>query len=154
MGDSTTTVARTDDETPQERSGEPAQSHGTDSPTVELHVPAESSYVSLLRTTTAALAARMSFTIDDIEDLRIAVDEACAMLLASARPGAVLTCTFELLPDTLEIRVAVPSHSDAAPRRNSFGWTVLSALAGGADAGSENGTSWISLHKQRDTQGS
>lgn len=151
MGDSTSTVPRTDDELPPDA---PAAKAGEARHTVELHLPADSSYLSLVRTTTAALGARLRFTIDDIEDLRIAVDEASAMLLSSAQPDAVLTCTFDLQEDTLAIRVAVPSRTGAVPRRNSFGWTVLSALAGGADAGSENGISWIELHKQRDSQGS
>ncbi|WP_219635580.1 hypothetical protein [Nocardioides ungokensis] len=43
---------------------------------MELKVPADSAYVSVLRTTTAGLAARLDFPIDDIEDLRIAVGEA------------------------------------------------------------------------------
>ena len=64
---------------------------------VELRLPADGAYVSVLRTLTAALAARLDFTIDDIEDLRIAVSEAAAMcwrggagadlVAASARPG-------------------------------------------------------------------
>lgn len=151
MGDSTTTVPRSGDGA-QETTQRPTTAAAADIVTVTL--PAESSYVSLLRTATAAMAARLRFTIDDIEDLRIAVDEACAMLLPSAEAGATLTCTFELSDDTLAIRVAVPSRTSAVPRRNSFGWTVLSALAGGADAGAEDGTSWISLHKQRDSQAS
>ena len=42
----------------------------------------------MLRTATAGLAARLDFTLDEIEDLRIAVDEACALLLPDAVPGA------------------------------------------------------------------
>ena len=57
-------------------------------PDVELRLPADSAYVSVLRTTTAGLAARLDFTVDDIEDLRIAVDEACAMVLPQADPDA------------------------------------------------------------------
>ena len=38
----------------------------------------------VLRTATAGLAARLQFTLDEIEDLRIAVDEACAILLSVA----------------------------------------------------------------------
>ncbi len=53
---------------------------------VELRLPADSAYVSVLRTTTAGLAARLDFTIDDIEDLRIAVGEACALVLPEADP--------------------------------------------------------------------
>src|SRR2546430_16011483 len=51
---------------------------------VVLVVPADGSYLAVLRTATAGLAARLQFTLDEIEDLRIAVDEACAILLAVA----------------------------------------------------------------------
>ncbi len=51
-----------------------------------LTVPADGSYLAVLRTATAGLAARLQFTLDEIEDLRIAVDEACAMLLACRPP--------------------------------------------------------------------
>ena len=44
----------------------------------------------MLRTATAGLAARLDFTLDDIEDLRIAVDEACAMVLPRRCPGGDL----------------------------------------------------------------
>ena len=35
---------------------------------VELRLPADSAYVSVLRTTTAGLAARLDFPIDDIKN--------------------------------------------------------------------------------------
>ncbi|MFD0854991.1 anti-sigma factor, partial [Actinomadura adrarensis] len=47
---------------------------------VTVKLPAAGAYLSVLRTATAGLAARLDFTLDEIEDLRIAVDEACAML--------------------------------------------------------------------------
>ena len=43
---------------------------------VTVCMPAEGAYLSVLRTATAGLAARLDFTLDEIEDLRIAVDEA------------------------------------------------------------------------------
>ena len=43
---------------------------------VELRLPAEGAYATVVRTTAAGLAARLDFTIDDIEDLRIAIGEA------------------------------------------------------------------------------
>ena len=76
---------------------------------VELRLPAEGAYATVVRTTAAGLAARLDFTIDDIEDLRIAVDEACAMLLVQAVPGADLECTFELTERDLVVQVAVPT---------------------------------------------
>ena len=50
-------------------------------------MPADGAYVSVLRTMTAGLAARLDFTVDDIEDLRIAVGEACALVLPEADAG-------------------------------------------------------------------
>ena len=76
---------------------------------VELRVPASGAYVSVLRTAAAGLAARLDFTIDDIEDLRIAVDEACAVLLPLADADARLTARFDLEPGSLQVAVSVPS---------------------------------------------
>jgi serine/threonine-protein kinase RsbW len=117
---------------------------------VQIRLPADSAYLSVLRTATAGLAARLDFTLDEIEDLRIAVDEACAMLLPQALPGAQLTCRFSLGPDTLEVTVAIPTTGGQLPERDTFSWTVLTALAGDVDTGAdENRQVWITLRKRR-----
>ena len=67
-------------------------------PDVELRIPADSAFLSVLRTATAGLAARLDFTLDDIEDLRIAVDEACAIVLPQATPGSDLELLVLPLP--------------------------------------------------------
>ncbi|PZS30591.1 MAG: anti-sigma factor [Pseudonocardiales bacterium] len=110
--------------------------HGTRD-LVVLHLPASSAYLSVLRTATAGLAARLDFTLDEIEDLRIAVDEACAMLLADAAPGADLSCQFELEPTLIRVAVTVRSKRGRVPARDTFAWTVLSALAGEVDAATD-----------------
>jgi serine/threonine-protein kinase RsbW len=101
---------------------------------VTVRMPADGAYLSVLRTATAGLAARLDFTLDDIEDLRIAVDEACAMLLSQAIPGSNLECTFTLSADDMTITVAVPSLNPRPPSGDTFAWTVLSALAGTVEA--------------------
>ena len=78
-------------------------------------LPATGAYLSVLRTATAGLASRLDFTIDDIEDLRIAVDEACAMLLPRAQEGALLECQFELKPGVLDISVSLPTTDPSLP---------------------------------------
>jgi serine/threonine-protein kinase RsbW len=98
-------------------------------PDVVLRVPADSAYVSVLRTMTAGLAARLDFTLDDIEDLRIAVGEACALVLPEAAAGGDLQAEFRLRPGTLAVSVSVPSRGPTAPDRESFAWQVLSTLA-------------------------
>ncbi|HEV8219277.1 MAG TPA: anti-sigma factor [Streptosporangiaceae bacterium] len=122
---------------------------------VLLAVPASPAYLGVLRTATAGLAARLHFTLDEIEDLRIAVDEACAMLLSQAVPGTSLDCTFTLGPDRMTIAVSVLSQSGRAPASDSFAWTVLSALAGSVEARVGPGSRLaIVLQKSRELSGS
>jgi serine/threonine-protein kinase RsbW len=101
---------------------------------VTIKMPAEGAYLSVLRTATAGLAARLDFTLDEIEDLRIAVDEACAMLLAQAESDSTLECDFELGRDTMTISVSADSAVGRPPSKDTFAWTVLSALAGSVDS--------------------
>jgi serine/threonine-protein kinase RsbW len=116
---------------------------------VELRLPADGAYLSVLRTATAGLAARLDFTLDEIEDLRIAVDEACALLLPDAVPGASMSCVFSLSGDSLAVTVTVPSQTGRVPRRNTFAWTVLTALAGDVDtAVGDDGTVSVTLLKR------
>jgi serine/threonine-protein kinase RsbW len=112
---------------------------------VELRLPADSAYVSVLRTTTAGLAARLDFPIDDIEDLRIAVGEASAMVLPEADPGSDLQCRFTLAPGTLTVTVEVAASQPPTPDYDSFAWQVLSTLATSASADSEGGRFAVSL---------
>ncbi|MFJ9518283.1 anti-sigma regulatory factor [Kitasatospora sp. NPDC101801] len=117
---------------------------------VEVRLPAAGAYLSVLRTATAGLAARLDFTLDEIEDLRIAVDEACAILLQQAVPGSVLSCEFRLVGDSLRVTVAAPTTDGRAPERDTFAWTVLSALAGEVESSvAADKTVSISLHKKR-----
>jgi serine/threonine-protein kinase RsbW len=101
---------------------------------VSLRLPAEGAYVSVLRTMTAGLAARLDFTVDDIEDLRIAVGEACALLLPEALADGDLVADFRMTPGTLTISVGVPTRGRTEPDYESFAWQVLSTLAAEATA--------------------
>jgi serine/threonine-protein kinase RsbW len=122
---------------------------------VIVRLPAEGAYLSVLRTATAGLAARLDFTLDEIEDLRIAVDEACAMLLGQAVPGASLECGFTLGQDNMTIAVSVPCLAPQQPASDTFAWTVLTALAGGVDAYVGPGDLLtIVLRKTRESSGS
>jgi serine/threonine-protein kinase RsbW len=122
---------------------------------VTVSMPAEGAYLSVLRTATAGLAARLDFTLDEIEDLRIAVDEACAMLLGQVVPGTGLDCTFTLGRDLMTISVSVLSQTARPPASDTFAWTVLSALAGSVEARVGPGNRLtIVLQKSRQPSGS
>lgn len=103
-------------------------------PDVELRIPADSAYLAVLRTVTAGLAARLDFTLDDIEDLRIAVDEATAMVLPQTLPNTDLCCSFYLADSRLGVAVSATCDSPRQPSQDGFAWTVLSALTSSLDA--------------------
>ena len=151
VASSTTTPAAA----PIEGSGAPIDLSGEAiEDAVEIRLPADSAFLSVLRTATAGLAARLDFTLDEIEDLRIAVDEACAMLLPYAIETAQLLCRFQLTPDTLSVTVTLPTTRGQLPERDTFSWTVLSALAGEVDTGLDDERRvWIRLRKRRGAAG-
>ena len=123
----------------QESSQESSPATPRDRADVELRLPADSAYVSVLRTTTAGLAARLDFTIDDIEDLRIAVGEASALVLPEADAGSDLVCRFHMGPGRLTITITVTAANPPVIDRDSFGWQVLTTLATEADVESGDG---------------
>jgi serine/threonine-protein kinase RsbW len=111
--------------------------YASDKADVSLRVPAEGAYVSVLRTMTAGLAARLDFTVDDIEDLRIAIGEACALVLPEAIDGGDLVAEFRQSPGTLTISVEVETAGRAEPDYESFAWQVLTTLAAQAMANTD-----------------
>lgn len=120
---------------------------------VLLTVPADGGYLGVLRTATAGLAARLQFALDEIEDLRIAVDEACAMLLTVAKRDAELSCRFSVTEDALTVQASVPTGKDARlPSESSFAWKVLTALATSVSSGVSDGQATITLVTRRPTE--
>lgn len=113
-------------------------------PDVELRLPVDSAYVSVIRATTVSLAARLDFTLDDIEDLRMAVGEACAVALPEADEDADLVCRYYLSPGRIRVSVQV-SSSDAAPDTEGFAWQMLKALTTSATVDAAEGFLTVDL---------
>jgi len=101
---------------------------------VELRMPADSAYVSVLRSTAAGLASRLDFDLSNIEDLRVAVGEACALALPVAAEDSSLTAEFYLSASHLTVSVTVTGAEVRPPDHESFAWQVLDTLAAGATA--------------------
>jgi serine/threonine-protein kinase RsbW len=132
---------------------ESSEDSAPDGDRVELRIPADGSYVATLRMCAASLAARCDLTVDDIEDLRLAVDEACALLLphAGGAPGArTLEAAFTLSRGELRVETWVQAGDGAAIDRSGFAWTVLGALASSVDVDSAAGRLSIALTKRRE----
>ena len=91
---------------------------------VQLVMPADPEFLRLARVTAMGLASRLSFTIDEIDDLRIAIDELVFGLIGTrGRPGSV-AMTYSLLEGGLEV-TGVGSFDDGLP---TSGLTELSEL--------------------------
>ena len=102
-------------------------------PEIEVAVPATSAYLSVVRTAAAALAARLDFTLDDIEDLRMAVDEACSILLTQVVEGSQLKCSFYIDGATMTVSARAHAPTPRPPSRDGFAWMVLTALTSSVD---------------------
>lgn len=109
-----------------------ARGAGSVAPTgaIEVHTTARAMAIPTIRTVAADLAARADFEVDSINDLRMAVDDACAMLVRIAAPNARLNCRFTVRLDRLELAAEVDIDDAADPLPiGSFGWQVLECLA-------------------------
>ena len=114
-------------------------------PDVELRLPAERAFAAVLRSTAASLAARLDFTVDDIDDLRLAVGETTTMLLEAARPATDLLVEYHLGDHEMTIDVSVEVAGSVEPDREGFAWQLLTALTTSLTADLQDGRLRIGL---------
>lgn len=117
---------------------------------VILTFPAEASHVSLARSVAATMSARADLPLDQLEDVRLAVDEAVSQLIADAVPGSDVTLAFLPTGTGLAITASAPSRSAAVPSTGTFSWVVLSALVDEAAASVDGGVLTLRLRVVRD----
>ncbi len=94
---------------------------------VRLSVPASLEYVRLVRLTASGIATRLGFDVDEIEDLRIAVDELASIVLEASGEG-----DFEILflaqDDELLVEGSAPVASGAELRADPLSADILAAV--------------------------
>lgn len=71
---------------------------------VRLAVPAKPEYIGLARVTAAGLASRLGFTYDQVEDLRLAIDEMCFGLTGPLGREGTVELRFSATPEGLTVR--------------------------------------------------
>jgi serine/threonine-protein kinase RsbW len=77
--------------------------------TVEIVIPGQPEYVVIVRLAAAGIAGRMGFSYEDIEDLKLAVGEACTSAILAGSPQVRIR--FNITADRLEIQVkSTPSR--------------------------------------------
>jgi serine/threonine-protein kinase RsbW len=75
---------------------------------VELRVPCKAEWVALARLSVAAVASRLSFSIDEIEDIKLAVAEACTNAIQHADGSQHIDIKCE--PVESGMRISVRDH--------------------------------------------
>jgi len=65
--------------------------------------------------------------MDQIDDLRLAVDEAFALVIGTDGVHGDVSIAFTISEHGLDVSLTGP-HGVAAPEQGTFAWTILSAL--------------------------
>ena len=118
-----------------------------------IEIPATADHVSLLRALVGIYAARQDFTLDEVDDLRMAVEEAAIQLLRRLTGDRL-----ELTVSTVAGGVVAALSGAVAPDepvvdRSSFSWTILNALADDVAVDTRDRTAVVSLSKLRSVAG-
>jgi serine/threonine-protein kinase RsbW len=94
---------------------------------VELKIPCQAEYIGVARLVILGVASRTSFSYDEVEDLRLAVGEACTSAIDRAtgagRNDEQIELTFETRSDRLVIQVKDPlplSESSPPPQSENL----------------------------------
>jgi serine/threonine-protein kinase RsbW len=118
------------------------------SSTVHLEIPASGAYLSVVRGAATGLAAQLQFTYEQIDDLRIAVDEACTQLLARRGSATTLEVSYHLDDGELRVDVSIRAPDRGDPlAKDTFAWQILTAMTDEVSERAEPGRLWLSFRK-------
>ncbi|WP_040791053.1 ATP-binding protein [Nocardia paucivorans] len=95
---------------------------------VEIRVAASVTQLPIVRGLAETLVLLSDFTLDEVADIRLAVDEVCSTLIAIAAPDTSLNCRFTVGDLDLLVRVSGVAATEGLPDERSFGWHVLRTL--------------------------
>jgi serine/threonine-protein kinase RsbW len=123
---------------------------------VRLVVPAAAEYLRLVRLTAAGMASRLGFTFDEVEDLRIAVDELCFHLLGDSDNGdpSADSRTMDLVYSAGSDVITITGRtglSGAIPEPSELSEQILDALVDEHEVSSSKGMITFQLRKQRES---
>ena len=79
-----------------------SRSHGV----VRLEIPAIAEWVAVARLAVAAVASRQRFSVDDIEDIKLAVAESCTNAIQHGAPDNTISIVCEVGTDGIAITVS------------------------------------------------
>ena len=115
---------------------------------VTLVIPAELYYAALVKAVAGHLGARAGLTVTEITDLRLAVDEACGLLLPRSAGDGEACCWFVQDEAGLRITFSAADIGQDTPDTDGFGWLVLAALVDDLDWSRDGGRIRVDIVKR------
>lgn len=122
---------------------------------ISLCVPAKSDYAKTVRMTAAAIASRMEMTYDDVDDVRMAAEEAFVYACDALPDSGEVTLHFRI--DDAELRIEVPIATsdrlatEEAERRGAYATFILQSVCDRFEFSSDETGAWLRLVKRADT---
>lgn len=111
---------------------------------VRVEFPAETINMSIARSVAAAIAARADLTIDQVEDVRLAMDEGTAHMIKIAAPGSQITCDVWIAAGTVHASLRCSTTQSPPPEPDPFAWTVLTALVSSVELDANGSSAQLS----------
>lgn len=98
---------------------------------IVISVPPKAEFLGLVRSFVGSVAAGLRLSVDDIDDLRLALDEAFSFLVAL--DASASSASLSLLPTEHELIVTVAVDAEVSPwppdaTEETLAWKVMSAL--------------------------
>lgn len=115
---------------------------------VTVRVPAERRYLRLMRMNAATFAAEAGFDVEEVADLRIAIDELCALLLDGGDGGSA---EIGFTVDDIELRVVGERTAADLPAVavDDLVRTILLAAVDDHTFGADEQRRWFTATKRR-----
>lgn len=117
---------------------------------VVLTVPAQPEFLRVVRMTASGLGSRLGFNIDEVDDLRLALDELCFALIGKGSDTS-LKLIYVLEEHALVIsgEIALETTSATSAGLNELSRQILSALVDEHELGENSGRRSFTLKKRQ-----
>lgn len=90
--------------------------------TVELRIPSKPEWVAVARLAVAAIANRLPFSVEEIEDLKLAIAEACTICIQNGAGIKTIDITCDAATSYLRVEVRDDrqrTRTESSPKRGS-----------------------------------
>ncbi len=105
--------------------------------TIKMEITSNPDYVGIIRLTTSGIANKVGFSMDDIEDIKVAVSEACTNAIKHSN-DEIFNITFSILENGLTIEIkdngqgydvdSIDKPDLSNPKENGLGLFIIKTL--------------------------